>query len=107
MKRQLAFLGVVIVGIVGFAVYKYGPVEYTAPEVVTKEVTVTEIEREEDVRIKEAQEAARVEIENKAQAAYDDVIELEMNKIKASVLEDVEEEIRSRRMETEKEISAY
>ena len=72
-------------------------------ETVEKEVVVDALEE----KIKEAKEAARLDVETKAQAAYDSAYEYEMKTIEAQVLKQVEEDIKTRRTTVEKETGAY
>ena len=68
-------------------IVRYVPNEYTAvgnnevEKEVIKEVQVEKLEE----RIKTAQDEARIEIETKAQEAYDALYEDEMNKVSDSV----------------------
>jgi len=86
---------------------KQSVVSYVAPEVIRE---VVEVEKEvptTEVRISQAQEEARTEIESKAQAAYTETYEHEMDKIEAEVLKEIEAELKARRLEKEESISAY
>lgn len=111
MKRA-AFLGGVLALVAAAGVYVYfNDGTITVTNEMTKTVEkVVEVEKEvpsDEMRIGAAQEAARAEVEAKAQAAYDDMYELEMNKIEAEVLLEIENEIKTRRLETEQKIGAY
>ena len=75
----------------------------STPEVIVKEKAVVEYE----VLIKEAQEKARAEIEAKAQEAYNETYDLEMNKISAQVLAEYESKIKTLRSEKESAVDAY
>lgn len=86
--------------------------ERNVTTVVNQEVEHVEIEKEVvvdalEVKIKEAQDAARDTIQAKAQAAYDAAYEHEMKTIEAQVLKEVEAEIKTRRTSVEKETGAY
>lgn len=70
---------------------------------IEKEVVVDALE----VKIKEAQDAARDTIQAKAQAAYDAAYEHEMKTIEAQVLKEVEANIKTRRTEVEKATGEY
>ena len=109
MKRLWPVIGVVAAIVVtgGFAT-NWGREEYQQepePEIIT-EFIETQV-KEEDVRIREAKEAARASTTAKAQAAYDDMFTNEMNKVEAAVLKEIEEEINDRRLEVEGEIGSY
>ena len=84
MKTIIIVTGLAIV--MGVIV-RYVPNEYTAvgnnevEKEVIKEVQVEKLEE----RIKTAQDEARIEIETKAQEAYDALYEDEMNKVSDSV----------------------
>jgi hypothetical protein len=105
----MKYLLIVIVGIgiITFIFMGSNTMEVVAPEIerveIEKEVVVDALE----VKIKEAQDAASDTIQAKAQAAYDAAYEHEMKTIEAQVLKDVEAEIKTRRIETEKETGAY
>lgn len=112
MKRA-ALVGVAATLLVALGAYAYhylgfGSITVTnTPDVVKEFIEVEKEVPSDEVRIKEAQNAARADIEAKAQAAYDDMYQLEMNKIKADVLLEIETEIKSQRIEVEKEIGVY
>jgi hypothetical protein len=79
---------------------------------VNQEVERVEIEKEVvvdalEVKIKEAQDAARDTVQAKAQAAYDAAYEHEMKTIEVQVLKDVEAEIKTRRTGIEKQTGEY
>lgn len=108
MKRIAIF--VIGVGIIGgvVALLNTG----NTLQVENTEIERVEIEKEVvvdafEMRIKEAQDAARDTIQAKAQAAYDAAYEHEMKTIEAQVLKDVEAEIKTRRTTVEKETGAY
>lgn len=99
-------LGVGIVTAAGYALLFTG----TTMEVVNPTIERVEVEKTVDaleVRIKDAQEAARAEIETKADEMRAEYIENEMKTIEAQVLAEVEAELESRRIGLEKETGAY
>lgn len=106
MKRLL--VAFVVLGGVAYYAFNFSSVEeYVKPEVIKEVVEVeTEIPSDE-VRIQAAQDAARAKIEAKAQAAYDDMYQLEMDMIEAEVLKAIEDEIKARRIEVEKKTGVY
>lgn len=113
MKRLLiTLLGVIaLVLVIFFGFFKGSTTNFVneLPEVIT-EVIEVEVEKPvpaDELRIKAAQDAARAEIEAKAQKAFDDTFTNEMNKVEAEVLRVIEEETRSRREAVENEIIAY
>lgn len=108
MKPVIAvLLGVGIVGTAAYAVMFTGNTMEVVNSVerveIEKEVTVDALE----VRIKEAQEAARADIEAKADEARTEYINNEMKTIEAAVLAEVESELEARRVGLEKETGAY
>lgn len=106
MKRiLLALLIIVLLGLVSY--YGFFTTSKETFQIQTKHVEKEVIVSETENRIKEAQEAVKADIEAKAQAAYDDMYKLQMDKIRAEVLAEVEAEIRNKRIEVEKEIGVY
>lgn len=107
MKRTVmgVTLGIVLGGVVIYMLNN--SVEYTQPEEIIKEVEVETIIDAHAERVRSAQDAARAEIEAKAQEAYDAMYTLEMNKIEADVLYEIEQEIKKQRIDKEEEIGAY
>lgn len=108
MRRVvILLLGVGIVSAAGYAIFGSSTIEVVNPaverEVVVEEVTVDNIE----ARIAEAQEAARAEIETKADEMRAQYIDNEMKTIEAAVLAEVEAELEARRIGLEKETGAY
>lgn len=108
MKNVLALLvGAGLLGSMAFVYFnEQATTTYEAqnePVVVEKEVTVDNLAK----RIAEAQEAAEADIKAKAQAEYDALYAAEMNKVKAAVLKEVEDEIEAQRLEVESEITGY
>lgn len=75
----------IIIAIAAIALFVFWPstVHYTEPQVVT-EVVTEEVESVE-VRIKAAQDAARGDIEAKAQEAYDHYVEQALTQIATEV----------------------
>ena len=78
---------------------------YVAPEkeVVEVEKTVSEL----DTRIEEAQEAAKTEIENKAQQAYQDLYEQLMLEVKTTITDEYLKEIEESNLEDKKKLDSY
>ena len=95
MKKIITVAGIALV--VGLAAFS--TVFYSEDYVVTNErivATTTEVVvevKELDVRIEEAQEAARAEVEAKASAAYKAVLEEEMTAISDRVKQEYVAEI--------------
>lgn len=104
-KATLVLMGIIIIFVGTYFVQSQ--THYVAPEVIEREVEVERTVNLTEKRIQQAQEAAMSDIESKAQAAYDAMKELELNKIKASVLKDIEDELKEERIRTEEEIGAY
>lgn len=108
MKTNIIFGGVVI-GLLALLIGANRSNESIIYE-AQNEPTVIETEVEVDIiadRVKTAQEAAQAEITAKAQAEYDAVYTMEMAKIEARVLQDIEAEIAATRLEVEKNIQSY
>ena len=109
MRRVvIALLGVGIVAVaVGYFLTQENTIKAVKPtverEVVVEEVSIDAIE----VRINEAKEAARAEIETKADEMRAQYIDNEMKTIEAAVLAEVETELEARRIGLEKETGAY
>lgn len=110
MKRTLIaiiVLGGLLSGGYYFLFVKESSIDIVRPEVLKEIVEVEKEVSTTEVRIQEAQDAARAEVTSKAQAAYDETYEHEMDKIEASVLKEIEDELKARRLEKEEEISSY
>lgn len=108
MKRiYIAALGVVAVLLAYFVFTQTNAVEYVQPQVIKEVIEVEKEVLSDEKRIADAQSAAQAEIEAKAQAAYDDMYTLEMAKIEAQVLLEIENEIKARRIEVEKATGDY
>lgn len=78
---------------------------YEAPEVIEVEKTV-EVETLSK-RITDAQSASSTEIENAAQAAYEAKKEQLLKEVELKVRTDYENELKSKRIELEKEVGDY
>jgi hypothetical protein len=96
--------------LVGIGLYSkfFAPTTYEAPHAtstitVEKEVEVDNISK----RIEDAQDAARGDIEQEAQAEYDAVYKAGMAKVKAAELLKIEQEIEAQRLEVEKQVQGY
>lgn len=99
-------IGTLLAGM--YAIQHYdSTVEFIQPDVIEREVEVERVVSEIDKRVQEAQERARADIEAAAQEAYDAMYTLEMDKVEADVLLQVEQEIKERRKEKEEDIGAY
>ena len=60
-----------------------------------------------DTRIEEAQEAAKTEIENKAQQAYQDLYEQLMLEVKTTITDEYLKEIEESNLEDKKKLDSY
>lgn len=96
---------VILGAILGGFALKPKAVSYTAPEVIEVEKIVTQ--KDKDVRIKEAQDSARAEVETKAQQAYQSAYDHEMSVIKERVLTEYKAEIEAELITTQKENKTY
>lgn len=104
MKR-LVIAVIVLAAIAGGIALKPKTIEYIAPEVIEVEKTV--IQKDKDVRIKEAQDSARAEVETKAQQAYQSAYDHEMSVIKERVLTEYKAELDAELVETQKKNKTY
>lgn len=109
MKRfkgvTTVLMGIILIGAAAYLIKDTE--EYVAPEIIEREVEVERTVNLTEERIRQAQEAAMPDIESKAQEAYDAMMELELNKIKAATLKEIEQELKEERIKTEEEIGAY
>ena len=95
----------IVLGVLGGVLLKPKTIEYIAPEVIEVEKIVTQ--KDKDVRIKEAQDSARAEVETKAQQAYQSAYDHEMSVIKERVLTEYKAEIEAELITTQKENKTY
>jgi hypothetical protein len=105
MKRLAIVVSVLtaILGGVALTQIDNEPVEFTAPQVIEKEVEVDMLEE----AIKSAQNAKMSEIEASAQQAYDEAYTQEMKKVELEVIKDFNQKLDSRQVELEKETKTY
>lgn len=96
-------IGLAILGGVALTQIENEPVEFTAPQVIEKEVEVDMLEE----AVKKAQEATRANMEQVAQQAYDDAFTHEMKKVELEVIKDFNKQLNERQIELEKETKVY
>lgn len=107
MKRTIGIvLGLGLVGGIGWYILN-GDVEYVKPEVIVNHVEVEKEVFSKDIRIQNAQDAKRSEIETEAQTAYDETFNNAMTEVRAEVLKEMEAELKEERIEAEKKIGVY
>ena len=104
MKRlAIAVIVLAILGGIVLTQIENKPVEFTAPQVIEKEVEVDALEQ----AIKQAQDATRANIEQVAQQAYDEAYEQEMKKVELQVITDFNKKLDARQIELEKDTKVY
>lgn len=103
MKKII--LAVIVLGVVlgGIALTQKESVEYTAPQVVEKQVEVDALEQ----AIKSRQEAVLPQIEASAQKAYDEAYAQEMKMVELEVIAEFNKKLDARQIELEKETKVY
>lgn len=87
--------------------YSNSGIDYIAPITIEKEVIKETIVSDIDVRIKQAQDSARAEVETKAQSAYNKAYEQAMLEIELEVTSKFRGEIEEREKVLQESSSAY
>ena len=102
MKKII--LAVIVLALLGgYALTQKESVEYTAPQVVEKEVEVDALEQ----AIKSAQNGKQEAIRATAQKAYDEAYAQEMKMVELEVIAEFNKKLDARQVELEKETKVY
>ena len=105
MRIIIAFLGMLMIGVIVLSIGSNTTVTNVQPEATT--VVETVVVDATDVRIKAAQDADMERINAEADTMRVSFIDNQLSMIETAVLKEIEAETKARRIEVEKKTGAY